>query len=143
MRRPFKKQPDNEYDPVKNPYPYLGGRERYLIGWPGYRTHPDKSGLGYIESVAEEGHLEGLCIRWLLTGKFKTRNPVYLVFISLTGVIFSYPLFFLLMLLYQGGSQLGFSWIIFAPPIVLGVLLLVSAVKGYFGEEDGGTITGD
>src|SRR5262245_29273545 len=51
---------------------------KYLIGWPGYRTSQNKSGLGYVETAAELAHMEGLMLRWLITGKFISHNPIYL-----------------------------------------------------------------
>jgi hypothetical protein len=60
---------------------------KYLIGWPGYRTSQNKSGLGYVETQAEMAHMYGLFIKWLLTGKFRTRNPFYLLAITSIGVL--------------------------------------------------------
>jgi hypothetical protein len=60
---------------------------RYLIGWPGYRNGQNKSGLGYVETQAEMAHIYGLFIKWLMTGKFRTRNPFYLLAITLIGVL--------------------------------------------------------
>ena len=59
MGRPRKNRPADEYDPVENPHPYLGEKERFLIGWPGYRIRPEKSGLAPVETQAELGHMQG------------------------------------------------------------------------------------
>src|SRR5690349_5452169 len=59
---------------------------KYLIGWPGYRTARNRSGLGYIETRAELAHMYGLFIKWLITGQFRTRNPIYLFGITILGI---------------------------------------------------------
>ena len=60
---------------------------KYLIGWPGYRTSMNKSGLGYMETQAELAHMQGLMIHWLFTGKFITHNPFFLFVFSVFGVL--------------------------------------------------------
>ena len=59
---------------------------RYLIGWPGYRTAHNKSGLGYMETQAEIAHMQSVMLRWLVTGKFRTRNPFFLLAMTLFGI---------------------------------------------------------
>src|SRR5512142_2439289 len=61
----------------------------YLVGWPGYRTRCGRSGLDLIDSQNEFAHMLGLSTRWLLTGRFRTRNPFHLfmmVVVSLVGI---------------------------------------------------------
>jgi len=59
---------------------------KYLVGWPGYRTSKNKSGLGYLETQAELAHMEGLMLRWLITGKFISHNPIYLFMMFMFGL---------------------------------------------------------
>ena len=60
---------------------------KYLIGWPGYRTSHNKSGLGYMETQAELAHMQGVMFRWLFTGKFITHNPFFLFTITVFGIL--------------------------------------------------------
>jgi hypothetical protein len=127
---------------IENPYPFIGEKERFLIGWPGYRTRPEKFGLGYVESVAEEAHIEGLCIRWLFTRKFRTRNPIYLAFMAVTGFILMLPLLFILLDFFQEGFSAFYSLIVLAPISVFGILLLVNFFDSINSNSDFESITG-
>ena len=85
----------------KNSYPIeiteYDDNAKYLIGWPGYRTSRNKSGLNYLETQAEWGHMQGVMIRWMLTGRFRTHNPFYLLGIALIGIFYGgIPVFFTL-----------------------------------------------
>ncbi len=115
---------------------------RFLIGWPGYRTSRNRSGLGYVETRAEWAHMQGRFVRWLITGKFKTRNPIYLFCIAVYGLMSASPL---LLLLAGEQGRLGFfrNWQIFAPFIILGVLILVNVVLSIFKYKKGESITGE
>lgn len=96
-----------------------------LLGWPGYRNLPGKSGLTYLETVAEEGHFEGSMLRWLWYRKIITHNPIYLgvffVFGILTGGL---PFTFLLFGLLSGDSASLGVLILGSPLIALGLALL-------------------
>lgn len=70
-------------------------RTKYLIGWPGYRNAEGRSGLGYFETNAEWAHMQGLFFRWLITGKFKTRSPIYQIILSVYGILSASPLLLL------------------------------------------------
>lgn len=116
---------------------------RYLIGWPGYRTARDKSGLGYVETQAELGHMYGLFIKWLVTGKFRTRNPVYLLGMAILGILCGgMPLLFIVheVVFYQNWYILVI--LISSPYIPCGLLLLVNVFLSII-NWGGKTITGD
>jgi hypothetical protein len=96
-----------------------------LLGWPGYRNLPGKSGLTYLETTAEEAHFEGSMLRWLWDRKIITHNPIYLgvffIFGMLTGGL---PSFFALLGLLAGNST-GLGLLLLGSPIpVLGLALL-------------------
>lgn len=114
---------------------------KILVGWPGYRTSNNKSGLGYLESQAEWAHMQGLMIRWMITGKFKTRNPVYRLFMGLCALFSVSPL--LLLFSEQGRIVLLRNWSFFLPAVVIGVLLLLNLVFSFIRCEKGESITGD
>ena len=58
---------------------------KYLPGWPGYRTSKNKSGLGYLETQTGLAYIQGIMLRYLITGKFRTHNPIYLLGMALIG----------------------------------------------------------
>ena len=114
---------------------------RYLIGWPGYRTSNNKSGLDYLETRAEWAHMQGVMIRWLITGKFKTRNPVYLFLMTLFGIFQASPV--LLFLSREGRATLLQNLFVFLMPILVGLLLLGNIILSLIKVDKGESITGD
>ena len=117
---------------------------RFLIGWPGYRTRTNKSGLGYVDTVAELAHMEGVMVRWLITGKFRTHNPFYLLGMALIGLFYGgIPLVLILHEVFVGGHRELLVLLVSAlPNIVVGILLLVNFGLSLM-DWDGKTITGD
>ena len=118
---------------------------RWLIGWPGYRTARNKSGLALAETQAEWAHMRGLFIRWLVTGKFRTHNPVYLFAMLILGLFHGViPLTLILVEIFTSGRILLplMLTIIAFPNIIGGALLIINVVLSvvYWNEE---TITGD
>lgn len=117
---------------------------KYLLGWPGYRTSQNKSGLGYMETQAEMAHMQGLFIVWLVTGKFRTHNPFYLLGMIIMGLLGgAIPIVMAVseIIVSQNWSTLGVLIINF-PYSVGSLLLLVNAVLSIV-DWKGKTITGD
>lgn len=114
---------------------------KYLIGWPGYRISGNKSGLGYIETQAEWAHMRGAMIRWMITGKFRTRHRVYLSFITLFGLFSISPI--LLVFSLDGRAALYRNLSFFLPSMLLGGLLLINVILSLIKCEKGESITGD
>jgi NADH:ubiquinone oxidoreductase subunit K len=115
-----------------------------LLGWPGYRTQPSKSGLGYLESAAEEAHMEGLFLRWLFTGKFRTRNPIYLLSLTAFGMLTGgIPIILTIIALASIGNLFSlFPLVISAPYSLVGIAILVNVFLSVF-TPNGKSITGD
>ena len=117
---------------------------KYLFGWPGYRTAQNKSGLGYLETQAEWGHMQGVIIHLLITGKFQTRNPFYLLAMTVIGVFCGgLPTIFIL---YEIAFRENWS-ILYAPIqgfliIAINDLLLINVVLSLL-NWNSKTITGD
>jgi hypothetical protein len=61
--------------------------ESSIIGRPGYRNRPGRSGLDPMDRYNEQGFFEGLVVRNLLTGRVRTRNPFLLILMTLLGII--------------------------------------------------------
>lgn len=58
-----------------------------IPGYPGYRTRPGRSGNDPVDSALEQGHMMGLFLRKAITGRLRTRNPVYLTAMFFFGVL--------------------------------------------------------
>jgi len=94
-----------------------------LVGSAGHRTRRGRSGYDPIDRNAEEGRMEGVMIRLLLTRKFRTRNPIYLTVMACIGILFSIFGLLPFMLGNLTGVLIG---IIFSPYLVVGIALLVN-----------------
>ena len=79
------------------------------LGWPGYRTRPNRSGLDPLDSDNEAGHMGGIFLREVLSLRLRTRNPLALLMLLLLGVI---PFLFLAALLISTliAPQNGLRW---------------------------------
>ena len=116
----------------------------YLVGWPGYRTSNNKSGLGYLETQAELAHMQGLMLRWLITGKFISHNPVYLFMMFVFGLFMGVlPLVFVLVGIFTAGD-LGFIFVtpLISPYVIAGLLMIVNVTISIFNPR-AKSITGD
>jgi hypothetical protein len=71
--------------------PYLDPHAS-LPGWPGYRTRPGRSGYDYLDNQFEWGHMLGVLLRMLFTGKLRTKNPFYQILMGFCGLVYSFPL---------------------------------------------------
>jgi len=119
------------------------GNAMNVPGWPGYRNAGGKSGLGYLETQSEWGHMQGLFIRWLALCKFRTHNPFYLLGMTFIGLFYGgIPLILILHEAIFAGNWLLFLLIIVSPNIAIGLLLLINVVLSLI-DWDGETITGD
>jgi hypothetical protein len=114
---------------------------QYLIGWPGYRTANGRSGLGYMETQAEWAHMQGVMIRRMMMGRFKTRNPIYLSLITLFGLSHASPI--VLLFTPSGKYVLLHNLPFFLPPALIGIMLLVNVVLSLIKCEKGESMTGD
>jgi hypothetical protein len=95
-----------------------------------------------MDTYSEWAHMRGLFYRWLVTGKFKTRNPIYLLFISIYAANNVSPVF----LFFAGAAgQKVFvdNWVFFLPNTLLGILLLINVLISIIWYQKGKSITGD
>lgn len=113
---------------------------KHLIGWPGYRISDNKSGLGYFETQAEWAHMQGVMIRWMMTGKFKTRNPIYLFLMTVIGLAQISPI--ILSLLSKETFPMIINITVFAPYALMGILLLINVIISILKCEKSESITG-
>lgn len=116
-------------------------REKFLVGWPGYRNAPGRFGLGYVETQAEWAHMRGLFFRWLITGKFKTRSWSFRILLTFFGILSASPI----LLIFAGPE--GFAALLqgiafVGPAIIVGILLLINVILSLFGCTEEESITG-
>jgi tetratricopeptide (TPR) repeat protein len=127
---------ESEFQESIEPIPqwlYMNKSAFFLGGWVGHRTRYGRSGYDPLDSDFELAHMEGVIIRLLLIRKFRTRNPLYLLFMLFVGVLFflygAVP--FTIGNLY--GIILGVTS---SPYLVVGALLLVNVFLSLFIKSD-------
>jgi tetratricopeptide (TPR) repeat protein len=105
------------------PWVYMNEKSLLLIGWPGYRNRPGRSGLDPLERSAEQGYMQARVLLLLAIGKFRTRDPLYLVAMTCVGLLYCSPLLTTIFLI-QGDWFSLFFLLVLSPYWGLGVLLL-------------------
>lgn len=122
-----------EQDEIDNLIPgwyYLDEKAFTLVGWPGHRTRPGRSGYDPLDSDFEQAHVTGMIIRSLITGKFRTRNPIYLFFMTCFGLYFCLPLLGLPGLLLSGWASI-YLMVMLSPYLIVGFGLLVNVFLSF------------
>jgi hypothetical protein len=66
-------------------------RENNLVGYTGERLGGNKSGLDPIANQKEAAFMEGRLLRYLITGRLRTRNPIALLLMSGIGILLLMP----------------------------------------------------
>jgi tetratricopeptide (TPR) repeat protein len=131
-------EPNTEFDESlnseivedENPIPgwlYLDSKAFLLIGWAGHRNRPGRSGYDPLETDFELAHMQGVVIRLLITRRFRTRNPIYLLLMTYMGLVYSLPLLGVTEL-FQGNLNLLPLMIVYSPYWIVGIALLVNVV---------------
>jgi len=110
----------------ENPVPgwmYLDANAFLLIGWPGHRNRPGRSGYDPLETDFEHAHMQGVIFRRLITCTFRTQNPIYLLFMACMGVLYFLYGVSPFMLGNGYGILLG---LISSPYLIVGITLLIN-----------------
>jgi hypothetical protein len=95
-----------------------------------------------METQAEWAHMQGLFTQWLITGRFKTRKPIYLFFLTIYGIMTASPV--LLLFAGAGGRNILLQgWTIFVPYTLFGILLLVNVILSLIKCDKEESITGE
>jgi tetratricopeptide (TPR) repeat protein len=118
---------------------FLDEKTMVLCGWPGNRTRPGRSGYDPLDSEYELAHMEGVILRQLIMGKFRTRNPLALFLMFFWGIMGCLSLLFTLVMALSGQPRALLSNIFFTPYIAVGAALLWNAtlsLLGYGVDED-------
>jgi tetratricopeptide (TPR) repeat protein len=100
---------------------YLDAEAFILKGWAGHRTRPGRTGYDPLDRDFELAHVEGVILRRLFTGRFRTRNPVFLFIMACMGVVYSFYGLFPLVLADPGTIVVAIADI---PYAVLGMAIL-------------------
>ncbi len=121
---------------------YLDADSFLLKGWAGHRTRPGRSGYDPLDRDFEFAHVEGVIIRRLFTGRFRTRNPVFLFIMACMGVLYSLYGLFPMVLAVPGVIWMGLMGVPYAAlgmAILFNVYLSLRLEKTEQEEENGFT----
>jgi hypothetical protein len=105
------------------------GASSSLRGWPGYRTRKGRSGLDPIDSGAEEGHMLGVLVHDLLSGKLRTKNPFFLVLLTVFGILCISPFLLAIAEAYRGNLLPLGAWVVVTISCLLGMAMLTNLIK--------------
>jgi hypothetical protein len=122
----------------------LDARTVFMLGLPGHRTAMGRSGLGYLATQAELAYMQGLMIRWLFTGRFRTHNLIYLFFMFIFGLVYGIiPLGAALFeIVRYSNFEMTNILILGLPYVAIGCALFVNSILSFL-DWEGKTITGD
>ncbi|MBI2331438.1 MAG: hypothetical protein HYU84_04620 [Chloroflexi bacterium] len=122
----------------------LDSRTVYMLGLPGHRTAMNRSGLGYLATQTELAYMQGLMLKWLFTGKFRTHSPIFLFVMFILGSVGGFiPLGVALIEIFWHSNLEMILFIILAfPYLAIGNALFVNTILSCV-DWDGETITGD
>lgn len=102
-----------------------------LPGWPGYRTRPGRSGYDPVDTRSEAGHTAGTIIHKLITGR--SRNPVYLLFLGILGLVLIAPLFLSIQETVHGNLLPWKAWLFVLITGIAGIAILANLVRNLTG----------
>ena len=104
-----------------------------LPGWPGYRTRDGRSGYDPIDTRTEVAHTVGTFIQYLLTGRLRIKNPMYLVLSGVLGLALVTPLILVVAETFNGNTFLLDAWITLLIVGIVGLAVLVNFFKNLVG----------
>jgi hypothetical protein len=105
------------------------GASSSLRGYPGYRTREGRSGLDPIDNDAEGGHMVGVFLRRLLTGKLRTRNPFSLFVLAVIGLICLTPFLLAVLEAFRGNLLPFGAWMVIIIAAFFGIAMLVNGIR--------------
>lgn len=111
-------------------------KEKYLVGWPGYRNARGRSGLGYVETQAEWAHMQGRMFRMLITGKAITHNPIFLFGMFIVGLIYTLPLILGLLELLNGNYPGMYVLFAMSPVWIFGLMIWGNVLFSLTNEDE-------
>jgi len=107
-----------------------------LPGWAGHRTRYGRSGYDPLETDFELAHMEGVIFWRLITLKFRTRNPFYLLLMAFMGILYSLYGAIPFML---GGWEGLLAGITSSPDLIVGAALLINVYSSLRLEKSDGS----
>jgi hypothetical protein len=108
------------------------GASSSLRGWPGYRTREGRSGLDPYDNDAEAGHMAGVFLQRLLTGRLRIRSSIGLLLLAVLGVGCLLPLLLAIQEALRGNILPLSAWLTIGLAGLLGIAMLVNLVRNLF-----------
>jgi superkiller protein 3 len=108
---------------------YLDESAYHIPGTPGYRIRPGRSGYDQLDTAFELARLQGIVIKRVFTGKFRTKNPLDLFTMIILGLVYCFPII---------GIPIGVwgTLIIGFPYWLVGVAFLVNVIMSIRSQEN-------
>jgi tetratricopeptide (TPR) repeat protein len=115
---------------------YMNKDAQLVGGSTGYRNRPGRSGYDPLDTRFDEARFEGGLIRRLLTGHMRTKDPLYLLGMTIVGFIFCIPTVYIIGSMTES-SMVQYSPILFLlfPAAIPGPALLINVGLSLISEE--------
>jgi hypothetical protein len=114
---------------------YMDKQALLVKGTAGHRNRPGRSGLDPLDTRFDEARVEGGLIRRLFTGHLRTHDPIYLVLMSILGIVFSLPAIFIIGSM---GNISGAELTLLCPMSLIvfcGLALIVNVIMSILSEK--------
>jgi hypothetical protein len=113
----------------KSPEQGVPGNSNSLQGWPGYRTRKGRTGYDPLDEGAESGHMLGVIIHRLFTGKLYTKNPFTLVLMAVLSILGISPILLAILEIFQGNLMPIGVWVVITIAFIIGIAILINLIK--------------
>ena len=123
----FNEDQDTNTPDYGDPLPgwiYLDEKSYLLVGWPAHRFRPGRSGYDPLDTDFEQAHIEGVMIRMLFTGRFRTHNPAYLFMMACLCILFCLPFLFIWGSRFQDYLASIIALVCYSPIWISGIALV-------------------
>jgi tetratricopeptide (TPR) repeat protein len=108
---------------------YLDETAFWLRGWPGNRNRSGRIGLDPLDYDFELAHMEGVVLRKLLTGRFRTHDAFDFLLMMLLGMYFLLPFVFFLGDVQDKMLVALISVVSFYP--ISGILIFINLIRPF------------
>ena len=124
-----------ENDGLAPQWLYLPEPSFLIKGFAGYRNRQGRIGLDPLDTDFEQARIEGTIIRKLIMGRFRTRNPFYLLLMIFFGLISCLPVMGIMSVI-RGDWYPGLGLISAYPVIGVGFALWVNVFSSLLNKKN-------
>jgi hypothetical protein len=88
-----------------------------------------RTGYDPLDEGAESGHMLGVIVHRLFTGKLFTKNPFFLVLMAVLSILGISPILLAIMEIFQGNLMSIDVWVVITIAFFIGMAILINLIK--------------